>query len=125
MAEHSMNEIITAGIIFITAIGAAVAIAAQIFRRSTSLGRIYSTSTESLIEEPVHVEKLSTAPSPVSSTKAVTASKEGLSDEEFKTLFLNADKSIEDIAKTCGYKANSSVYRRAKRLGLAADTRKR
>ena len=119
-----MNETIAAGIIFITAIGAAVAIAAQIFRRSTSLGRISSTPTESIIEEPVHVEKLSTAP-PVSISKTVTVSKEGLSNEDFKTLFLNADKSIEDIAETCGYKANSSVYRRAKRLGLAADARKR
>ena len=119
-----MNETIAAGIIFITAIGAAVAIAAHIFRRSTSLGRISSTPTESIIEEPVHVEKLSTAP-PVSISKTVTVSKEGLSDEDFKTLFLNADKSIEGIAETCGYKANSSVYRRAKRLGLAADARKR
>lgn len=119
-----MNETIAAGIIFITAIGAAVAIAAQIFRRSTSIGRISSTSTEPYIEQPVHMEEISVAPS-ISSSKAVTVSKEGLSDEDFKTLFLNADKSIEDIAETCGYKANSSVYRRAKRLGLAADTRKR
>ncbi len=120
-----MNEIIAAGIIFITAVGVAVAIAAQIFRHSTSIGRIStSTSAEPLIEEPVHTEEISTASS-VSSPEVVTVSKEGLSDEDFKTLFLNADKSIEDIAETCGYKANSSVYRRAKRLGLATDARKR
>ncbi len=112
-----MNEIIGIVIIFITAIGAAAAITTQAFKRSTSIGTMP-------IEQSAQVEELPVA-QPVLSPKVEAVSKGGLSDEDFRTLFLNADKSVEDIAEACGYKSSSSVYRRAKRLGLAVTARKR
>jgi hypothetical protein len=116
-----MNEVIAAGIIFITAAGAAVAIATQAFRRPTSIGKM-PTGTQ--LVQPTKIEEASVN-QPVPNVKTEVTSKDGLSNEEFKTLFLNADTSIEDIADACGYKSNSSVYRRAKRLGLAVDARKK
>ncbi len=89
-----------------------------------TLGRTSNTLKQERDTKPVYYKELpSSNISDKSSDTSVT--KEYLSDKEFKELFFDSNKSIIDIAAAGGYRSNSSVYRRAKKLGLSVKDRKK
>ncbi len=72
----------------------------------------------------VYIEELTPTKATVTST-VESVSKNGHSDKDFEEIFLDVNNSIDDIAKACGYKSRSSVYRRAKKLGLSVKARRK
>jgi transcriptional regulator of acetoin/glycerol metabolism len=109
--------------ILAAALGTAAVVTTLALIRSKSA---LETFTDTNTSHAVHVEQMTQAqpvqPSPTPVAKAM--SKGGISDERFRDIYLNANNSINEIAKICGYKSRSTVYRRAKRLGLTTVKRK-
>lgn len=111
----SMYDIAAFTVTLVTAIAVVLL---TLRRPADTLRQVEKTDvSQSVYTEELASTKVSNKPS------ARAASKKGLSDKEFKELFLKSDKSLRDIAKATGYKSNSSVYRRAKRLGLSIKDR--
>lgn len=112
-----MYEILT----FALVLGTGIIVVMMMLRRSAPT---LEHRKEIDASNSLHIEELPPAKA-TGSSSAVSVSKEGHSDKDFEELFLNANKSIEDIAKACGYKSRSSVYRRAKKLGLSVKARRK